>query len=153
MAATPISWCFTIVRVMTNKQSWSAKLMHSYMCRWAELNKNNLQTLDELGKVFQCDKPIFSFVISSLFLRSSFVHPSIIVHRLSIDCPSIVHRFDGELVENQWVNFVDNMKGERRKSEVRTKGERRNNREWAKEDFTKWVVSWKIITFVLWKRV
>ena len=32
-------------------------------------------------------------------------------------------------MENQWVNFVDNMKGERRESEGRAKEERRKNGE------------------------
>ena len=34
-----------------------------------------------------------------------------IVHRFSIDCPSVVHRFDGDTMENQW-RYDDLIKGQ-----------------------------------------
>ena len=40
--------------------------------------------------------------IVPLILRSSFALPPLLLHRLSIDCPSILHRNDGLTMEMRW---------------------------------------------------
>ena len=42
------------------------------------------------------------FVFMTITRGCKYVHPSLIIHRLSIDNPSIVHRFDGEAMEKRW---------------------------------------------------
>ena len=64
-----------------------------------------------------------------LCLRSEYYVSSVIVHRFSIDCPSIVHRNDVESMVKQCRKHDYNMKeeqrlGEGRVEEQRTKTER-----------------------------
>ena len=73
-------------------------------------------------------------VLTPFVLRSAFVHPSLIVHWLSIDCPSIVHRYDGETMENLWRKYGLKSKDERRTIEGRTNEERRQNGNRAKAE-------------------
>ena len=36
-------------------------------------------------------------------LRSSFALPPLLLHRFSIACPSLLHRFDGQSMDYRWI--------------------------------------------------